>query len=169
MDSKFQSLIRQRIEESLQLKQQLLSDAKLINTLERMSQLVIEAFRADKKVLFCGNGGSAADAQHLATELAGRFYLDRPALFAEALPVNVPFVTAISNDYDYSYSIARLVESKGRPGDVLIALSTSGQSPNILKALEAAETAQMLRLGFTGKSGGSMPALCNHCLIIPNN
>lgn len=105
------------------------------------------------KVLLCGNGGSAADAQHIAAELSGRFYKDREPLFAEALHVNTSYLTAVANDYSYDEVFSRLVKAKGKPGDILIGISTSGNSPNIIKAIETANQIGLITVGLTGQTG----------------
>lgn len=156
------------IEQSLEAKRQLLADTELVGQIEDAARICIEAFEQGGKVLFCGNGGSAADAQHLAAELSGRFYFDRPPLYAEALHVNSSFTTAVSNDYGYEAVFARMVEAAGRRGDVLIALSTSGNSANILQALEAARLTEMLVIGMSGKSGGKMQGRCDLLLRAPS-
>ncbi|HOI99565.1 MAG TPA: SIS domain-containing protein, partial [Rectinema sp.] len=125
-------------------------------------------FKNDKKILLCGNGGSAADAQHLAAELSGRFYIDRPPLFAEALHVNTSYLTAVANDYSFDEVYARLVKAKGRPSDILIGISTSGNSSNIIKAINAAKEVGMISVGFTGKTGGKMVSLCDYLINIPS-
>ena len=119
-------------------------------------------------MLFCGNGGSAADAQHIAGELSGRFYKERAPLFAEALHVNSSFVTAVANDYNYEAVYARMVQAAGREGDVLVAISTSGNSPNILKAIEAARQQKMIVVGMTGATGGAMADQCDYLLKVPS-
>ena len=161
--------ILQAIRESIQAKEKLLNDPQLLQIVEQVAAVCIEAYRQDRKLLFCGNGGSAADAQHLAAELSGRFYYDRPPLFAEALHVNTSFVTAVANDYDYEAVYARMVRAAGRPGDVLFAISTSGNSPNILKAIEAAKTCGMIVVGMTGESGGLMRERCDYLLNMPSS
>jgi D-sedoheptulose 7-phosphate isomerase len=129
---------------------------------------IINVFKNDKKILLCGNGGSAADAQHLAAELSGRFYIDRPPLFAEALHVNTSYLTAVANDYSFDEVYARLVKAKGRPSDILIGISTSGNSSNIIKAIYAAKEVGMISVGFTGKTGGKMVGLCDYLINIPS-
>jgi D-sedoheptulose 7-phosphate isomerase len=163
-----QERIKFAIEESIALKQALLADEAIIALLEQVAVACITTFRSDGKVLFCGNGGSAADAQHLAAEFSGRFYYDRPPLFAEALHVNGSYLTAVSNDYSYSESYARMVKAMGRKGDVLFALSTSGNSANVVRAAEVAREQEMIVVGFTGKSGGQLAPLCDHLLQIPS-
>lgn len=156
------------IRESIAVKEQVLKDPQLQHTLEVAIRLIVDCFRNEGKVLFCGNGGSAADAQHLAAELSGRFYYDRAPLQAEALHVNSSFVTAVANDYGYQHVFARMVEAWGKKDDVLVALSTSGNSDNINLAIEKAKQLQMKVIGFTGAEGGSMGPLCDLLLKVPS-
>lgn len=165
---KMNDLIQRSIRESIAVKQSILADTSFLEKTEQAAQTFIKAFRSGGKVLFCGNGGSAADAQHLAAELSGRFYTDRPPLYAEALHVNSSFVTAVANDYGYEDVFARMTEAAGRPGDVLAAFSTSGNSPNILKAIEKAKSRGMAVVGFTGATGGKMAGLCDILLNVPS-
>jgi D-sedoheptulose 7-phosphate isomerase len=160
--------IKKIIQESIAVKTSLLHNDVLIQTVETISQAVVNAFKADHKVWFCGNGGSAADAQHLAAELSGRFYYDRDPLFAEALHVNTSYITAVGNDYGYDEVYARLVRAKGRKGDILFCISTSGNSPNILKAIEVAKSRDIIVVGMTGKTGGKMGAMCDFLLNVPS-
>lgn len=127
------------------------------------------ALKGGGKVLFCGNGGSAADAQHLAAELSGRFYFDREPLFAEALHVNTSYLTAVANDYSFDEVFARLVRAKGRKGDVLVGISTSGNSRNVIMALEEANGLEMTTVGLTGEAGGRMGRLCKHLIAVPSS
>lgn len=152
----FQSTIQSVIAESIAAKQALLSDQHLLETTEKVVELCVTAYRSGGKLLFCGNGGSAADAQHLAAELSGRFYYDRPPLYAEALHVNTSFLTAVANDYHYDTVYARMVQAAGRPGDVLFALSTSGNSPNIVAAAQTALQLGMTVVAMTGATGGQL-------------
>lgn len=161
-------LIQNSIRESIAVKQALLSDAVFLQKIETAAQLLTNTFRNEGKALFCGNGGSAADAQHLAAELSGRFYTDRPPLYAEALHVNSSYLTAVANDYGYDLAFARMVQAAGRPGDVLVALSTSGNSPNILKTIEIAQEKGLHVIGLTGQSGGKMAGLCEVLLNVPS-
>jgi D-sedoheptulose 7-phosphate isomerase len=156
------------IESSIAVKQAILQDDRFLERIEAVAMLWTETFRTGGKVLFCGNGGSAADAQHLAAELSGRFYTDRPPLYAEALHVNSSYVTAVANDYGYDDVYARMVEAAGRPSDLLVAISTSGNSPNILKAIEKAKTQGMIIVGMTGATGGKMADLCQILLNVPS-
>ena len=136
---------------------------------EKIQEIVIKsiaAFKDDKKMLLCGNGGSASDAQHIAAELSGRFYTDRPPLYAEALHVNSSYMTAVANDYGYEATYARMVEAAGRKGDVLLGISTSGNSSNVVKAMQKAKEQGMLTVGFTGKDGGKMKDVCDIMICV---
>lgn len=144
-------------------------DAEMINTILAAAKAITDVFAQDRKVLFCGNGGSAADAQHLAAELSGRFYFDRDPLYAEALHVNTSYLTAVANDYSYDDIYSRLVKAKGRTGDILVGLSTSGNSSNIVNALNEARSRQMVTIGFTGAGGGKMRSLCDYLIAVPSN
>lgn len=132
-------------------------------------QLSVDALRAGNRLLFAGNGGSAADAQHWAGELVSRFYYDRPGLAAIALTTDTSILTAIANDYGYDYVFARQVEALGKSGDVLFAISTSGRSKNILRAVEAAKMRGMRVIGFTGAAGGDLAVSCDVCFRVPSN
>ncbi len=162
------NIITTAIRASIAAKQALLADEPFLQKIEHAAWILITTFRADGKALFCGNGGSAADAQHIAAELSGRFYTDRPPLYAEALHVNSSYVTAVANDYGYHAVYARMVQAAGRAGDVLVAMSTSGNSPNILKAIEMAKKQGMVVVGFTGSTGGQMAELCDVLLNVPS-
>ena len=161
--------IQHAIAESLAVKNALLSDEDAHREIEKVVAEITTCLRADGKVLFCGNGGSAADAQHLAAELSGRFYYDRPALFAEALHVNTSYITAVANDYSYDSIYARSVQSKGRNGDVLVGISTSGNSTNIIRAMEEAHKRGMITVGLTGNGGGKMREHCDYIVDIPSS
>ncbi len=161
-------LIKKSIAESIATKQAILEDVVFQSKIAEAARLFIATFQADGKVLFCGNGGSASDAQHIAAELSGRFYIDRPPLYAEALHVNSSFVTAVANDYGYEAVFARMVAAAGRPGDILVAISTSGNSPGIVKAIEMAKEKGMTVVGMTGASGGEMKDRCDLLLNVPS-
>ncbi|MDP1844346.1 MAG: D-sedoheptulose 7-phosphate isomerase [Sediminibacterium sp.] len=165
--------MKQRIEliiaNSIEVKQQLLADAKIQQTLEKIIDVVTTAFKNQHSVHFCGNGGSAADAQHLAAEFSGRFYKNRRALPSDALHCNSSYLTAVANDYSYDEIYARLVEGTMKEGDVLIGLTTSGNSPNIIKAFEAARLKGIITVGFTGASGGKLLPLSDFLLNVPSN
>lgn len=162
------NLIQSKLKSSIDLKTALMQDQELLQTVQEAVNNMVDAYRQGGKVLWCGNGGSAADAQHLAAELSGRFYYDRPPLFSEALHVNTSYTTAVANDYSYDVIFSRLVEAMGRKGDVLIGLSTSGNSKNVVKAIEKANEMGMITVGFTGQSGGQMKGLCKHMIRIPS-
>jgi D-sedoheptulose 7-phosphate isomerase len=160
--------IRDIIKSSIDTKQKLLQDEVLLKTITITIDVIVNAFRDGKRVYFCGNGGSAADAQHLAAEFSGRFYKDRKALPAEALHCNTSYLTAVANDYSFDDIYSRLIDGIGEKGDVLVGLSTSGNSVNILKAFETARKKGMITVGFTGESGGKIRALCDHLINIPS-
>ena len=147
----------------------LVADAELARTIETVARLCVKALRDGNKLLLAGNGGSAADAQHLAAELVSRFYFDRPGLAAVALTTDTSALTAIGNDYGFERLFSRQVDALGRKGDVFIGLSTSGNSPNILKALDEARLKGLVTVGLTGQGGGRMAALCDHCLRMPSS
>ena len=149
--------------------QRMSEDADLQRALVGVAAACVDALRQGRKILFAGNGGSAADAQHLAGELVSRFNYDRPGLAAFALTTDTSVLTAIGNDYGYERAFARQVEAVGQAGDVLIGISTSGRSPNILRALEVARARGLVTVGLTGRGGGQMPALCDHLLRTPSD
>ena len=157
------------LQESIRVKQSILDAPAWQLKLADAAEAWIDALKGGGKVLFCGNGGSAADAQHLAAELSGRFYVDRDPLPAEALHVNTSYLTAVANDYSYDEVYARMVKGMGRKGDVLVAISTSGNSSNILRAIEEARIRGMVVIGMTGDTGGKMAAVCDHLLNVPSS
>ena len=160
--------IKKIIKSSIDTKQSVLQNEGLLKTIAASVDVIVNAFRKGNRVYFCGNGGSAADAQHLAAEFSGRFYTNRKALPAEALHCNTSYLTAVANDYGFDEIYSRLIDGIGDGGDVLIGLSTSGTSANIIKALETAKKKEMITIGFTGKSGGTMKPLCDHLINIPS-
>jgi len=160
--------IKKIIKSSIDTKQSVLQNEGLLKTIAASVDVIVNAFRNGNRVYFCGNGGSAADAQHLAAEFSGRFYTDRKALPAEALHCNTSYLTAVANDYSFDEIYSRLIDGIGEAGDVLVGLSTSGNSANIVKAFETAKKKGMITIGFTGKSGGNMKPLCDHLLNIPS-
>lgn len=161
--------IRDIIQSSIHTKQQLLQDEKLLKTIAATVDVIVNAFKNHKRIYFCGNGGSAADAQHLAAEFSGRFYKDRKALPAEALHCNTSYLTAVANDYSFDDIYSRLIDGIGDRGDVLVGLSTSGNSANIIKAFETARKKEMITVGFTGDRGGKMKTLSDHLINIPSS
>jgi len=160
--------IKKIIKSSIDTKQSVLQNEGLLKTIEATIDIIVNAFRNGNRVYFCGNGGSAADAQHLAAEFSGRFYTDRKAMPAEALHCNTSYLTAVANDYSFDEIYSRLIDGIGEAGDVLVGLSTSGNSANIVKAFESAKKKEMITIGFTGKSGGNMKHLCDHLVNIPS-
>ena len=163
------TFIKSRITASIVVKQQLLTDTVLLETINKVVSEIVNIYRNNGKVLFCGNGGSAADAQHIAAELSGRFYKDREPLYAEALHVNTSYMTAVANDYSFDEVFYRLVKAMGRKGDMLVGISTSGNSTNVLAALEKANELGMVTVGMTGETGGLMKTHCTHLLNIPSS
>ena len=160
--------IKLRIQDSINLKTSLLTNKAILDAVNTVVNEVIKSYKNEGKVLWCGNGGSAADSQHLAAELSGRFYYDRPPLFSEALHVNTSYTTAVANDYSYDVIYSRLVEAMCKKGDVLIGLSTSGNSANVVKAFEKAKSMGVLTVGFTGETGGKMKDLSDILINIPS-
>ncbi len=162
------SFIKSAILDSISMKQAMLHDDRLLTIVQGVVNQIVATFNAGGKVLFCGNGGSAADAQHLAAELSGRFYQNRKALFAEALHVNSSFITAVGNDFGFDAIYERAVEAMGREGDLLFALSTSGNSTNVLRAIAKAKEIGMKVVGMTGATGGKMDGNCDFFIKVPS-
>ena len=160
--------IEKIVQESVNVKTKLLSDKPMLLRIEEIAHIIVKALKQGNRVYFCGNGGSAADAQHLAAELSGRFYTDRDALPAEALHCNTSYLTAVANDYSYDVIYARLVKGIAHQGDVLIGLSTSGNSGNILKAFEMAREKGVITVGFTGETGGKMKSISDFLINVPS-
>ncbi|GAA5224844.1 D-sedoheptulose-7-phosphate isomerase [Membranihabitans marinus] len=162
------NLILSRIQESIAVKQLLLSDSEFLTSLELVVEKSINTFQTKGKMLFCGNGGSAADAQHIAAELSGRFLLDRDPLFAEALHVNSSYLTAVANDYSFDHVYARMIKAMGNRGDILVCISTSGQSKNIIKAAIEAKNQGLWTIALTGKSGGGLAEITDVAIKVPS-
>ena len=156
------------MEASVSVKQQIIADDELQQRIKKAIDTITSAFNDGRKVLFCGNGGSAADAQHLAAEFSGRFYKNRPALPAEALHCNTSYLTAVANDYSYDVIYSRIIDGIGFDGDVIIGLSTSGNSANIVKAFDAAKQKGMVTVGFTGIAGGGMKLNSDYLINVPS-
>ncbi|PYT48738.1 MAG: phosphoheptose isomerase [Acidobacteria bacterium] len=167
--SDFEQRIGKLIEESIATKQSLLESADILTTVAKVSEILVSALRQGNKVLLFGNGGSAADAQHIAAELVGRFAFDRPALPALALSVNSSCVTAIGNDYGFEKVFSRQLEALARSGDVAIGISTSGNSPNVLWAMSTAKKIGLHTIALTGSTGGKLKAAVDHCICVPSN
>ena len=164
-----QNKIRQIISASAEVKKEILKNDAMIELIESIAADMVSALKKGNRIYFCGNGGSAADAQHLAAEFSGRFYIDRDALPAEALHCNTSYLTAVANDYSYDVIYARLIKGMGQPGDFLVGLSTSGNSANIVKAFEVAREKGIKTVGFTGESDGKMKELSDYLVNVPSN
>ena len=160
--------IKRIVSASIDTKQKILNDDAFLKRIENTVEVIVQALEKGNRIWFCGNGGSAADAQHLAAEFSGRFYKDRKALPAEALHCNTSYLTAVANDYSYDVIYSRLIEGITTEGDVLVGLSTSGNSPNILKAFETAREKKLTTVGFTGATGGKMKELSDHLFNVPS-
>lgn len=160
--------IRSLIQSSIDVKTGLLNDPEMLSKMHEVVDVLVAAFKNGNRVFFCGNGGSAADAQHLAAELSGRFYLNREALPAEALHCNTSYLTAVANDYSFDMIYARLIKGITIKGDVLLGFSTSGNSANILKAFETAKEKSVVTIGFTGASGGALKSYSNYLFNVPS-
>ncbi|EAL5572099.1 D-sedoheptulose 7-phosphate isomerase [Campylobacter jejuni] len=162
------SYIKEHFTDSILAKEQILKDENLITLIKNASLEVIKAYKNGNKTLLAGNGGSAADAQHIAGEFVSRFYFDRPGIASIALSTDTSILTAISNDYGYENLFARQVQAQGVKGDVFIGISTSGNSKNILKALELCKQKEIISIGLSGASGGAMNELCDYCIKVPS-
>ncbi len=160
--------IKSIIEESVAVKNAILANEEMLKHIDEITDITVASLKKGGRVYFCGNGGSAADAQHLAAEFSGRFYLDRDALPAEALHCNTSYLTAVANDYSYDVIYARLVKGLAHKGDILVGLSTSGNSVNIVKAFETAREKGVVTVGFTGAGGGKMKALSDYLFDVPS-
>lgn len=161
--------IEARIHEAQRTITAIHADVALMAALEGAARACIASLRSGGKLLFAGNGGSAADAQHMAGELVSRFAFDRPGLAAVALTTDASIMTAVGNDYGYEHLFARQIQALGNAGDAFVAYSTSGKSPNIVRALEEARARRLICIGFTGNRRGPMNALCDHCLEVPSS
>ena len=165
MKSRIETLIKSAVENYTNVFQ----NDNLKASIQQIVIASVNAFQSDGKMLFCGNGGSASDAQHIAAELSGRFYTDRPPLYAEALHVNSSFMTAVANDYGYEATYARMVEAAGKSGDILVGISTSGNSASVVNAIQKAKELGMITVGFTGKNGGAMRDICDIMVCTPSD
>ncbi len=168
MDKNNHSVIAQRIQDSISIKSLLLENKETISTINSVANILIQAFKQNKKVWFCGNGGSAADAQHIAAELSGRYLFDRPPLPAEALHVNSSYLTAVANDYGFDEVYARLIDAMGKKGDVLVGISTSGNSKNVINAFEKAKGKGLTIVAMTGNKISKMAELSHYCIRVPS-
>ena len=162
-------MIKNQIVESIKVKEILLNDKSLISIIDQVSKICIKTFRNNNKILLAGNGGSAADSQHISAEFVSRFYFDRPGLPSIALTTDTSALTAIGNDYGFDNLFSRQIEALGNKNDVFIGISTSGNSKNIIKALKTSKKKGLITIGLTGKSGGLMNEICDFCIKVPSN
>ncbi|MDD4993945.1 MAG: D-sedoheptulose 7-phosphate isomerase [Paludibacter sp.] len=163
------NLIKKQIQSSINVKELIINNQILLNTIESAANMIISAYEEKKKTLLAGNGGSAADAQHIAGEFVSRFYFDRPGLPSLALTTDTSILTAIGNDYGYEKLFARQIQAQGNVGDVFIGISTSGNSLNVIEALKACKEIGVKTIGFTGDTGGEMADLCDICIKVPSD
>jgi len=161
-------MISKQIKESIEVKTRLLEDKSMLELINAVAQRCTEVYNSDKKTLLAGNGGSAADAQHIAGEFVSRFYFDRPGLPSIALTTDTSILTAIGNDYGFERLFSRQIEAHGNEGDMFIAISTSGNSKNLIEALKAAKKKKLITVGLTGQTGGEMVAFCDYCIKVPS-
>ena len=161
-------MIKSRISSSIEVKEKILKNDILIGNIQKAADLILSCYKSNNKVWLCGNGGSAADAQHIAAELSGRFYIDRPALFAEALHVNTSYITAVANDYSFDDIYSRYIKAAANSGDILIAISTSGNSKNIVNAVNEANNKGAKIISLTGETGGKLKNITDILINIPS-
>lgn len=161
--------IENQVKKSIDVKQQFLNDTELMNLIKEVSFKIVEAYKNGNKTLIAGNGGSAADAQHIAGEFVSRFYFDRPGLASIALTTDTSIITAIGNDYGYEKLFSRQVQANGVKGDIFIGISTSGNSANIIEALKECKGKGIITVGLTGEKGGKMAEMCDYCIKVPSN
>lgn len=165
----FEKIIVDRINKSIEIKEDILKDHILVKKICLTIKAIINAYKSDKKVILFGNGGSAADAQHIAAELVNRFYFNRKSLPAEALTVNTSVITAIGNDYSFDKIFSKQIEGIGEKGDIAIGISTSGNSKNVVEAINIAKEKKLFTIGFTGRSGGKLKKITDICLQVPSD
>lgn len=161
-------IVKARLSESAELLAHLRDDPGIRDLVVEVAGACVRSLKKGGKILLAGNGGSAADAQHLAGELVGRFAFHRPGLAAIALTTDTSILTAVGNDYGFEHLFARQIQALGRPGDLFFAISTSGNSPNIIRALEACQESGVASIGFTGRDGGDLARLCDYCFQVPH-
>ena len=168
MDDNLTKFIQQEVENSISTKQHLLNDQDLLVQIENVAKACIDVFRQGGKIILAGNGGSAADAQHIAAEFVNQLCYDRPALSSIALTTDTSVLTAIGNDRGYNEVFSRQIEANGKSTDLFIGISTSGNSKNIIEALKACKKQDIISVGWTGETGGKMKDLCDYCLCVPS-
>ena len=163
-----QAIIKKQLEASIHVKQAMLADVDLLNTVEKIATACVKAFRDGNKILLAGNGGSAADAQHIAAEFVGRYEQDRSGIPALALSTNSSTVTAVANDYGYNAIFQRQIQALGKKGDVFFGFTTSGRSPNVVAAVQECKRLGLISVGMTGAGGGDLLELCDYCICVPS-
>jgi len=168
MENKLKQFIEKQVNDSINVKRSILENNEILKLVSKISLEIIKAYKNGNKVLIAGNGGSAADAQHMAGELVSRFYFDRPGLPAISLTTDSSIITAIGNDYSYNRIFSRQIESNGQSGDIFIGISTSGNSKNIIEALVQSKKQGIINIGLTGKDGGTMKHQCDYCVCVPS-
>ncbi len=166
---RYENLIAERLKDSIMVKRQVMEDIEILELINTIAELIVRAYQNGKKVILFGNGGSAADAQHIAAELVGKYYLDRSPLPAIALTVNTSSLTAIGNDYSFDIVFAKQLEAFSQEGDIAIGISTSGNSESVIRALRVAKERRLITIGFTGKDGGKLKSVVDYCLCIPSD
>lgn len=164
-----ENYIENYIKNSVNTKSKILNDKSILNLIEKISQVIVDVYKKGGKVLTAGNGGSAADAQHIAAEFVSKFFMERPALSAIALTTNTSILTSVGNDYDHQYVFARQLQAHARKGDVFIAISTSGNSKNIVRAIEEAKKLEVITIGLTGLKPCEMDGLCDYIIKVPSD
>ena len=169
MENTMKNFIANQIKKSYEIKQAIYDDKEIMSLIQEVSKITIEAYKKGNKTLIAGNGGSAADAQHIAGEFVSKFYFDRPGLPSIAITTDTSILTAIGNDYGYEKLFARQVQANGVKGDIFIGISTSGNSKNIIEALKECKNKGIVTIGFTGERGGKMKELCDYCICVPSN
>jgi len=169
MENIMENFIANQVKKSYETKQAIFENNELMALIKKVAEVTTEAYRRGNKTLIAGNGGSAADAQHIAGEFVSRFYFDRPGLASMALTTDTSILTAIGNDYGYEKLFSRQVQANGVKGDIFIGISTSGNSKNIIEALKECKEKGIITVGFTGESGGAMKELCDYCVCVPSN
>jgi len=167
MDS-MKNFIKKQIKDSKDVKEKILNDEKLLSLIEEVGQKAVEVYKNGNKTLIAGNGGSAADAQHIAGEFVSKFYFDRPGIPSIALTTDTSILTAIGNDYGYEKLFSRQIEANGKKGDMFIGISTSGNSQNVIEGIKTAKKMSIITVGLTGESGGKMKDLCDYCICVPS-
>jgi len=169
MENLITERIKIEIKDTLEIQKAIYENSEIIEMIMKVSNIIIDAYKNERKTIFAGNGGSAAQAQHLAGEFVGRYYFDRPGLPSIALTTNTSNLTAVANDYGYDKVFTRQIQAIGQEGDIFIAISTSGNSNNILEAIPECKKTGITVVGLTGESGGKMKSLCDFCIRVPSN